>query len=218
MAHSLPVAFKKSWADNLCISLLPCSFKLYYIYWFDKSDYYQNEQSLIMSKCEKVLLVLPEWSEIVTSVRLLPRQLTRTRQLDAHIVGVILTLLLIYFNFITLVPILYTLLFLLDPSIDINIANSASWLAVYTCAPVWLGQPISFETVKRSLMLFVQVMGSGSLYKKQYNTAMGLLTLGCLSSSIALVLDWARWWQAYPIPMQAAMAITHLVIIGFSAY
>ena len=176
-----------------------------------------------MSKCDKVLVVFPEWDDIVASVRLLPRQLNRTsHQFYAHIVGAVLTLLLIYFNLHinTIVPILSTLLYLLDYpySIDNIITNGVSWLVMFTCAPIWLGQPITLETVKLNATLFVQAMGYGSLYKKQHNTAMGLLTLGCLSSSIALVLDWARWWQAYPIPMQVSLAITHLIVISFSAY
>ena len=103
---------------------------------------------------------------------------------------------LIYFNQLGIVPIVSIILFLTSLSFDstsYQINNFTTWLLLYVISPIWLGQPISLESVRHNLILFLQLIGYATLYKKQQNTAMALLTASCLSSSILLVLD--QGWE-----------------------
>merc|ERR1712157_695809 len=88
--------------------------------------------------------------------------------------------------------------------IHFKVADLLVWCSIYGVMPIWLGQPLT--SFNSNLALFVQLASFGSLYQ-MYNVAMFGMSCVCLSSSILLVLDWARWWQDYPIPMQAALCL-----------
>ena len=99
---------------------------------------------------------------------------------------------LIYFNQLGIVPIVPIILFLTSLSFDstsYQINNFTTWLLLYAISPIWLGQPISLDSVKLNLILFLQLIGYASLYKKQQNTGGLEISLSSFSK-ISRFIDW----------------------------
>ena len=150
------------------------------------------------------------------SAKALTRSIRPSPVLLLHFGASLVCLTLIWFHYervILPVSLLLLLATVVLSGVHFKVADLLVWCAIYAVAPVWLGQPL--KSFNANLALFVQLASFGSLYKL-YNVAMVGLSCVCLSSSILLVLDWARWWQDYPIPMQAALCFGHCTVMLFS--